>query len=163
MFRCNKSYINDIYLAPADTEVIGDFCKYKNDDFYFIYEIETEPLPEGVEEVVAKEVFWEDQTYRYEFDTIKKDRVYITTPGVRGREPQKIPLIQALQQGLFTVDTLIEKGLECNKIDKAKELEEKLKKEQEELQKQQEELQKQQEELQKQQEAQNQQNNQNVE
>ena len=136
MYRCNKLYINDIYLAPEGTEIIGDFCKYKDDDFYFIYEIETDPLPEGVEEVKMTEVFWEDQTYRYEFDTIKKDRIYITTPGVRGRAPMKIPLMQVLQQGLFTVDALIEKGLQCNKIDKVKELEE----------------------LQKQQEAQNQQN-----
>ena len=149
LYRCNKLYVNDVYIAPKDTEIKDDFCKYKDDDFYFIYEIETDPLPEGVEEVKTPDPFWEDETYRYEFETIQKDRVFITTPGIRGRVPKKIPLQQILQQNILTIDALIEKGLKCNKIDKAKELEEKLRKEEEERQRLE-------------QEALNNQNNQNV-
>ena len=140
MYRCNKLYVNDVYFAPKDTPIIDDFCQYKDDDFYFIYEIITEELPEGVEEVKTPDPFFEDETYRYEFDTIKKDRVFITTPGIRGRAPKKIPLQEVLQTNILTLEQLEQKGLKFNKIDKAKELEEKLKKEQEELQKQQEAL-----------------------
>ena len=85
----------------------------------------------------------------HEFETVQKDRVFITTPGIRGRAPKKIPLQQILQQNILTIDALIEKGLKCNKIDKAKELEEKLRKEEEERQRLE-------------QEALNNQNNQNV-
>ena len=99
-----------------------------------MYEVEIDPLPEGAEEIKTPEPFWEDQTYRYEFDSVQKDRVFITTPGVRGRAPKKIPLNQVLTQNILTLEQLKERGLKYNAIDKAKELEEKLRKEEEERQ-----------------------------
>lgn len=140
MYRCNKLYVNDVYIAPKDTPIREDFCKYKDDDFYFIYEVTIDPLPEGIEEIKTPDPFWEDEIYRYEFESVQKDRVFITTPGIRGRAPKKLPLLQVLQTKTLTLEQLEQKGLKFNKIDKAKELEEKLKKEQEELQKQQETL-----------------------
>lgn len=134
LYRCNKLYVNDVYLAPKGTGIIEDFCKYKDDDFYFMYEITIDPLPEGVEEVKMPDPFLENETYRYEFETQQKDRVFITTPGVRGRAPKKIPLQQVLQQNILTLEQLTERGLKYNTIDKAKELEEKLRKEEEERQ-----------------------------
>ena len=132
MYRCNKLYVNDVYVAPKDTPIREDFCKYKDDDFFFLYEVEIDPLPEGVEEVKTPEPFWEDQVNRYEFDTVQKDRVFITTPGIRGRAPKKIPLNDVLTQNILTLEQLAERGLKFNTIDKAKELEEKLRKEEEE-------------------------------
>ena len=132
MYRCNKLYVNDVYLAPKGTGIIEDFCKYKDDDFYFMYEITIEPLPEGVEEIKTPDPFWENETYRYEFEVQQKNRVFITTPGVRGRAPKKIPLNQVLTQNILTLEQLTERGLKYNTIDKAKELEEKLRKEEEE-------------------------------
>lgn len=121
LYRCNKLYVNDVYLAPKGTGIIEDFCKYKDDDFYFIYEIEIDPLPEGVEEVKQAEPFWEDEINRYEFDTVQKDRVFITTPGVRGRAPKKIALNDVLTQNILTLEQLTERGLKYNTINKEEE------------------------------------------
>lgn len=121
MYRCDKLNINDVYLVPKGIGIKEDFCKYKDDDFYFIYEVEIDPLPEGVEEIKNPEPFWEDQINRYEFDTVQKDRVYITTPGVRGRTPKKIPLNQVLVQNILALEQLQEKGLKFNTINKEEE------------------------------------------
>ncbi len=134
LYRCNKLYVNDVYIAPKGTGIIEDFCKYKDDDFYFMYEVTVDPLPEGVEEIKTPDSFLEDETYRYEFETQMKDRVFITTPGVRGRAPKKIPLKQVLDQKILSLEDLTNRGLKYNKIDKAKELEEKQR--QEELERQ---------------------------
>ena len=29
VYRCNKLYVNDVYIAPKDTEIKDDFCKLK--------------------------------------------------------------------------------------------------------------------------------------
>lgn len=121
LYRCNKLYVNDVYIAPKGTGIIEDFCKYKDDDFYFMYEITIDPLPEGVEEVKAPEPFWEDEINRYEFETVQKDRVFITTPGVRGRAPKKLPLNQVLTQNILTLEQLSERGLKYNTINKEEE------------------------------------------
>ena len=121
LYRCNKLYVNDVYLAPKGTGIIEDFCKYKDDDFYFMYEIEIEKLPEGVEEEKVADPFWEDETNRYEFDVKQQNRVFITTPGVRGRAPKKIPLNQVLTQNILTLEQLKERGLKFNTINKEEE------------------------------------------
>ena len=67
------------------------------------------------------EVFYEDDTYRYEFDKPTLDRITITTPAVRGKAETSIPLRQVLASNLLTIDELEKKGLKFKKIDKAKE------------------------------------------
>lgn len=121
LYRCNKLYVNDVYLAPKGTGILEDFCKYKDDDFYFMYEIEIDPLPEGVEEEKVADPFWEDEINRYEFDVKQQDRVFITTPGVRGRAPKKIPLKQILTEKTLTLKQLTERGLKYNTINKEEE------------------------------------------
>ena len=140
MYRCHKTHINDVYIAPADTEFQPDFCTYKDDDFKFIYEIKeepstTSPTPEA-SPAPTKEAFYEDEVYRYEFDEIKSNRIFIITPAVRGVEEMRYPLKQVLTQKMLTIDELAAKGLKFNKIDKKKEQEELKKKALEEAKKQ---------------------------
>ena len=86
-----------------------------------MYEIEIDPLPEGVEEEKIADPFWEDEINRYEFDVKQQDRVFITTPGVRGRAPKKIPLKQILTEKTLTLEQLTERGLKYNTINKEEE------------------------------------------
>jgi hypothetical protein len=126
MYRCSKENINDVYIGPKDMTFQSDFCTYKDDDFKFMYEIE-EDEREVIDSSIdynQKEVFYEDETYRYEFDTIKSDLIFITTPEVRGKAATKTPLKTILASNILTIDELEKKGLVFTKIDKAKEKEE---------------------------------------
>ena len=140
MYRCNKQNINDVYFAPAGVSMQQDFCTYKDDDFKFIYEIEEAPAEntEKIEGEDTKEVFYEDETYRYEFDVPTLNRISITTPEIRGKAATSTPLKTILDYKILTLDELAEKGLKFNKIDKKKEQEELQKKALEEAKKQQE-------------------------
>lgn len=140
MYRCNKQNINDVYFAPAGVSMQQDFCAYKDDDFKFIYEIEEAPAEntEKIEGEDTKEVFYEDETYRYEFDVPTLNRISITTPEIRGKAATSTPLKTILDYKILTLDELAEKGLKFNKIDKKKEQEELQKKALEEAKKQQE-------------------------
>ena len=42
LYKCNKPGINDIYIGPKGTDMQGDFCTYKDDDFKFISTISEE-------------------------------------------------------------------------------------------------------------------------
>ena len=121
MYRCNKENINDLYLAPKNTLMQADFCTYKDDDFKFIFEIHEE-TDSSTSLNQEKEVFYEDDTYRYEFDKPTIDRITITTPAVRGKAATSIPLREVLANKLLTIDELAEKGLKFNKIDKSTEI-----------------------------------------
>ena len=121
MYRCNKENINDIYFAPKDTAMQPDFCTYKDDDFKFIFEIHEDPDSNTDNSNTQKEVSYEDEQYRYEFDKPTLDRITITTPAVRGKAETSIPLRQVLASNLLTIDELEKKGLKFTKIDKAKE------------------------------------------
>lgn len=140
MYRCNKQNINDVYFAPAGVSMQQDFCTYKDDDFKFIYEIEEAPAEntEKIEGEDTKEVFYEDETYRYEFDVPTLNRISITTPEIRGKAATSTPLKTILDYKILTLDELAEKGLKFNKIDKKKGQEELQKKALEEAKKQQE-------------------------
>ena len=129
VYRCNKKNINDIYIAPKGTFMQEDFCTYKDDDFKFIWEIEEKEMSEGDEtssgeEEEALEVIYEDDSYRYEISKGRLDRIFIVTPKVRGKARTETPLRDILNRHTLTIDELIEKGLQCNKVDKAKEQEE---------------------------------------
>ena len=136
IYQCQDTNINDIYIGPAQMEFQKDFCTLKDDDFLFLYEISDE-TPSSLQAVlddkgnVIPEVFFEDETYRYEFDLPKTSYVFVTTPTVRGIEGKRIPLMTILNGKILSIDDLEKKGLSFNKIDKAKELEEKIKKEKE--------------------------------
>ncbi len=128
MYKCNKENINDIYIGPANTVFQQDFCTYKDDDFKFIYTIVEEPKTDKTQEAPKeKEVIYEGEKYRYEFDEIKSNRIYIVTPAVRGKEEMRYPLKNIITSNILTMDELAEKGLKFNKIDKVKEQEELLK------------------------------------
>jgi hypothetical protein len=141
MYRCNKENINDVYIGPIDMTFQSDFCTYKDDDFKFMYYITEDERINSDSNIDYNqtEAFYEDETYRYEFDTIKSDLVYIETPAVRGKQATKTPLLAILKDNILTIDELEKKGLKFNKIDKAKEAEELAKKAEEEAKKAEEE------------------------
>ena len=129
IYQCNSFNVNDVYIGPLTMGFHDDFCVYKDDDFKFIYTISDE-TPDGITEVVDEngnvipEVFYEDEVYRYEFKVPKSSYVFIKTPAVRGKAETKTPLLTALSSGLVTIEEVEKKGLQFDKIDKAKELEE---------------------------------------
>lgn len=149
MYICNTKNIDDVYLVPRNIEMMpNDFCKYKDDDFYYIWKIEEEPKVEGEEYKkdeegnIIPEVFLEDEINRYEFSEPKKNRIFIVTPKVRGKEETRTPLMDILKSKKLTLEQLTEKGLVYNTINKEEErkrLEEEKKKKEEEKQKQEQE------------------------
>lgn len=163
MFICNKKNINDVYIVPRNIEMNEkDFCTYKDDDFYFIWDIKTEnpvegeEFPKDEEGNVKPEVFLEDEINRYEFSEPMKNRIFIITPKVRGKEETKTPLMIILNSKKLTLEQLKNKGLTYNVINKEEERirleEERKRKEEEERKKKEEEEKKQQEEKKKQEE-----------
>lgn len=120
IYQCNKEFINDIYITPKEVPFQLDFCTYKDDDFKFIFEIVDESEKETAT-TSTPEVIYEDDIYRYEFDYPKSQFVFITTPAIRGKQETKIALMEALNSGLVTIDDLLSKGLQVNKIDKTNE------------------------------------------
>lgn len=146
MYKCHRTNVNDVYLAPKGTTFQNDFCTYKDDDFKFIWEIKQEDEQNSTDNTnEGPEVFYEDETYRYEFDKIGTlDRTFIVTPDVRGKVATSTPLRSVLLNNVLTIEELEDKGLKFNKIDKAKEKEELEKKALEEAKKQQEAMKQQQ-------------------
>ena len=140
MYKCHRTNVNDVYLAPKGTSFQNDFCTYKDDDIKFIWEIKQEDEQNSIDNTnEGPEVFYEDETYRYEFDKIGTlDRTFIVTPEVRGKVATSTPLRSVLLNNVLTIKDLEDKGLKFNKIDKAKEKEELAKKAAEEAKKQQE-------------------------
>lgn len=142
MYICNKKNINDVYIVPRDIKMQeNDFCIYKDDDFYFIWDIKIEDktigeeFPKDEEGNIKPEVFLEDSINRYEFSEPMKNRVFITTPKVRGKEETKTPLMSVLNSKKLTLEQLKDKGLSYNIINKEEErirLEEERKRKEEE-------------------------------
>lgn len=126
MIYCSVDNIKDVYIGPKDMEFQADFCTYKDDDFKFIYEID-DRTPASLEAIknekgeVVPEVLYEDETYRYEFDLPKSNYVFITTPAVRGKAATSTPIREILTSRALSIEEIIEKGLEINKIDKEEE------------------------------------------
>ena len=114
LYQCSN---DDYYFLPEEEDFQGDFCTFKDDDFKFIYSIVEDPH----DEVKETEVFYEDETYRYEFDSVRKNYIYIYAPAVRGKGEVRIPLMDVINQGILTIDELANKGLKFNKINKAEE------------------------------------------
>lgn len=157
MYICNTKNINDVYIVPRNTEMMSnDFCKYKDDDFDFLWyidekdPIEGEEFKKDEEGNIIPEVFLEDEINRYEFSEPKKNRIYIVTPKVRGKEETRTPLMDILKSKKLTLEQLTERGLQYNTINKEEERkrleEERKKKEEEEKKKLEEEEKKRQEE-----------------
>ncbi len=137
MYVCNQENINDVYIGPKGMQFQEDFCTYKLDDFFFLYEV-LDDTPDGLEPVkdeegnIIPEVFYEDEIYRYEFSLPKSNYIYIVDPAVRGREEIRYPLKDILSRNIVTMEDLKSRGLQFNQIDKEKEKEELQKKAEEE-------------------------------
>ena len=147
LYRCHKLYIDDIYIAPANTPMQSDFCTYKDDDFEWLWKVEHEDVGELTEEENTPYVFLEDEINRYEFSNQKViDNTYIIRDHIRGREKVQIPLRQIFDTNRYSLDQLTERGLKYNTINKEEERirleEEQRKKEEEERKKKEEEEQK---------------------
>ncbi len=128
MYRCNKEYINDVYLAPNDTPFMSEFCTLKDDDFKFVFEIEDKsekPEPEldeeGKEKEIPKETFYSDEEYDYVFDYSKSDQIYIINPAIRGRAERRYKLKEILDKKMLTIEELEKKGLKFEKVKKTTE------------------------------------------
>lgn len=146
MYKCHRTNVNDVYIAPKGTSFQSDFCTYKDDDYNFIWYVKQEDNQNTTDDNSGPEVFYEDDTYRYEFDKVGTiDRTFIVTPEVRGKAATSVPLRYVLTNNIFPIDQLEERGLKFNKIDKQKEQEELAKKAEEEAKKQQEAMNQQQE------------------
>ena len=113
MYHCRN---NDVYIGNIDMEFQDDFCTEKDDDLKFIFEIKEET--KDVELKDEEEVFFEDENYKYTFDKVKSDYIFITTPENRGREAKKISLKEVLNNKLLSIDDLEEKGLSFKKVNK---------------------------------------------
>lgn len=118
MYKCNKPYIDDIYLVPNGTPIMDDFCTYKDDDFRFLSSIEEEKKDSEISDENKKEIFYEDEKYYYEFDEEKKDRIYVSSPAVRLTPEKKYTLMDVLNNKILTIDELKDKGLKFNVIEK---------------------------------------------
>ena len=117
IYHCDNN--GDIYIGSSDMTFQDDFCTDKDDDLKFIFEIKEET--QDVELKEEKEVFYEDENYKYEFDKVKSDYIYITTPEVRGNAPKRYKLKEVLNNKLLTIEELEKKGLSFTKEDKNKE------------------------------------------
>lgn len=118
IYKCSKPYINDLYMVPAGISVMDDFCTYKDDDFKFIAEVEEEELDSETTDVKEKEIFYEDDSYYYEFDEAKKDRIFVVSPAVRLSPEKRYSLMDVLNNKMLTIEELEEKGLKFNKVAK---------------------------------------------
>jgi hypothetical protein len=125
LYQCNDLYVSDVIIGPKDMSFQNDFCTFKDDDFKFLYQIKDEspevlePLKNEAGEDIP-EVFYEDETYRYEFDLPKSSYIYVTVPENRGRAEKKIQFMDAVRQGLVTLDEL-ESKISFTKINKLEE------------------------------------------
>ena len=118
IYKCNKPYIEDLYIVPSGVSVMSDFCTYKDDDFKFISTIEEEKLDSETTGEKEKEAFYEDDTYYYEFDEAKKDRIFVVAPAVRLSSEKRYTLMEVLNNNMLTIDELEEKGLKFNRVEK---------------------------------------------
>ena len=125
LYQCNDLYVSDVIIGPKDMNYQNDFCTFKDDDFKFLYQIKDEspevlePLKNEAGENIP-EVFYEDETYRYEFELPKSSYIYVFVPESRGRAEKKIPFMEAVRQGLVTLDEL-ESKISFTKINKLEE------------------------------------------
>lgn len=120
--QCSINNNTDIYLGPNNMTYQEDFCTNKDDDFDFMWEIvDKHDKNFKCEKEAEKEVLFEDLENRYEFDCLKSDLIFVTTPALRGKEETNIPIKEALDNGLVTIQEAIKRGLKVNTINKEEE------------------------------------------
>ena len=138
ILKCDINNVNDIYIGPANMTYQDEFCTSKDDDFYFMWEIKDENNYNiKCTKDDPKEVLYEDEINRYEFDCERSSKIYVYTPGVRGKEETNTPIKEALDTNLVNIKDAINRGLKINIINKEKEKAELEKKKQQEAAKQQ--------------------------
>ena len=112
IYQCHKKDVNDIYIVPKGKDIQDDFCEYKNDDKDFIWTV----VDENKSFSDAIEIIYEDQKYQYELSEGNKDNIYIVYPEVRGREEEKVKLMDIINSNKYSMDQLIERGLNITKV-----------------------------------------------
>lgn len=126
VYHCHNGLSDDLYFVPNDVGMPQDLCVYKDDDFKFIFEIDDQSKNMVVDEntPATPEIIYQDEEYIYQFDSPKSSYIFITTPEVRGKAASSTPLMSVLNQNLLTIDELIEKGLDVEKVEKNNEVSE---------------------------------------
>ena len=115
VIECKTNNNTDIYIGPKSMKYQEDFCTNKDDDFEFMWTIvdkhEKEfKCPENSE----KEILFEDDKNIYSFDCLMTDNIFVNTPAIRGKEEVNIPIRDALNSNLVTLDEAIKRGLKVN-------------------------------------------------
>ena len=115
VIECKTNNNNDIYIGPKNMTYQEDFCINKDDDFAFMWSVVDKHekgfvCPENSE----KEVLYEDEKNIYTFNCLMTDNIFVNTPAVRGKEEINIPIRQALDTNLITIDEAIKRGLKVN-------------------------------------------------
>ena len=111
-YKCNIENSNDYYFVPKGTLVQPDFCTYKEDEYKLLFKIVEENTDNTINTL---ETFYEDESYYYEFDEVKSDRVYIVIPSLDGSSEIRYTLKEVLNNKMLSIDELESKGLKFNK------------------------------------------------
>ena len=89
-----------------------DFCAYKEDEYKLSFKIVEENTDNTINTL---ETFYEDESYYYEFDEVKSDRIYIVIPSLDGSSEVRYTLKEVLNNKMLSIDDLESKGLKFNK------------------------------------------------
>ena len=115
IIQCNTNNINDIYIGPNNMFYQEDFCLNKDDDFKFLWTIVDKHDDNfKCEENIEKEILYEDINNIYDFDCLMSDKIFVNTPAVRGKAELYIPIKEALDNKIVTIDEAIKRGLKIN-------------------------------------------------
>ena len=112
IYRCHNKDINDIYIVPEGEGIQDDFCNYKDDDKDFIWKV----VDENKSFSDSLEIIYEDDDYQYELSDGNKDNIYIVYPATRGREEEKVKLMDIINDHKYSMDELIDRGLNITKV-----------------------------------------------
>ena len=108
IYRCQRTNINDIYIVPKGTGMQADFCTYKNDDDDFIWYVSGSI---NFSEEDQLEALYEDETYTYLVPVGRKDTISVVYPEVRGKSERSIPITTVLENKIYPLEELINRGL----------------------------------------------------
>ena len=115
VIQCKSNNITDIYFGPNNMLYQEDFCTYKDDDFEFFWTIidkhdKTFKCPVNAE----KEVLYEDETNIYSFKCLMSDQIFVNTPETSRKIETNIPIREALDKKLITLEEAINRGLKVD-------------------------------------------------
>ena len=112
VIQCRLNNITDIYFGPNNMIYQEDFCTYKDDDFEFMWTIKDNHTKEfSCPENSEPEVLFEDETNTYSFKCQMSDQVFVNVPSVRGKPEINIPIREALDSNIITIQEAMNRGL----------------------------------------------------